>query len=81
MIFYYNMNILIDDFFFIFQDWLKISIIIFYYLLWINNHAFKISRGFITFTGMKTFQIITDTALHINFLIFFYIRVGRIYIQ
>ena len=39
----------------------------FYYILWINNHTFKnIKRFYITFAGMKTSQIITDTALHIK---------------
>ena len=32
-----------------------------------NNHPFKnIKRFYITFAGMKTSQIITDTALHIK---------------
>ena len=53
-----------------------------FYVLWINNHNFKnIKRFYITFVGIKTSQIITDTALHINIPSSICIRVGRIYIQ
>ena len=62
---------MINDFFKIFRD-IRTKLIWnfchnLYYLLWINNHTFKnIKRFYITFAGMKTSQIITETALHIN---------------
>ena len=47
-----------------------------------NNHTFKnIKRFYITFAGMKTPQIITKTALHINIPRLFAYGLGEYYIQ
>ena len=69
-------------FFIIFQDtWtrsIKNFCHKFYCILWINNHIFKhIKRFYITFAGMKTSQIITDTALHMKIPLLFAYELGE----